>query len=275
MHVIEKERYNRKVDAVKFMEDRLQKQVELDQQHYDQLEAESEAKVLQLSKQLEEDRSVTLLVDGLKKENEERAEEIMRMQDSLAQAKACTLHEAVGAAAVASKTQADKLHRIIAHLQKELLVSNNMAEELQAEQNILKEELAKAGRKNDVLEMSLEASKFDTENSSPLALFARKIAAVTKDDGQVMRSLKATMAELQAQVAAEQSKARALEGSGDSETSSHEAAKRAMNEKLGKETKALLHYAHDLEQKLKEKQERAAAQQNGDSAPPAPPAQLA
>ena len=42
-----------------------------------------------------------------------------------------TLHEAVNAAAIAAKEETEKFHHIIAHLQKELVVTNQKTEEFQ------------------------------------------------------------------------------------------------------------------------------------------------
>jgi len=255
--VIEKERYHQKLLEVKAAEAQLKQQFIEDQKEYETKERTMDAEIDSLTEQLEHAREMAVEIERLKEDGKLRTHDIEKMKESLEQAKACTLHEAVNAAAIAAKEEAEKLHNIIAHLQKELTVTTKMTDQLEAEQNILKEELAVAENRNSVLAASL--SPDGSSEVSPLAIFARKIASDAVDETRAVDTLKQSVADLTAQVDKEKATADGLEKRIQVEREAHEAAQKVLKEKLGKDLQALRTYIDMLTHKVNELSENPGA----------------
>jgi len=246
--VIEKERYHQKLLEVKAAEAALKQQFIEDQKEYEAKEEIMDNEIDDLTQKLEHAREMAVEIDRLNEDQKIRTHDIAKIKESLEQAKACTLHEAVNAAAIAAKEEAEKLHNIIAHLQKELMVTTKMTDKLEAEQNILKEELTSAESRNKVLAASLTPDGEGAE-ISPLAIFARKIASEKTDESRGDDALKKSIADLTQQVDSEKSEADALEKRIQVEREAHDAAQRAYKEKL-KDLQALRTYIDMLTSKV-------------------------
>jgi hypothetical protein len=287
LHLIERERYNKRVDDFNALEKRLLAEHKKDQAGYDERCGRMHEQMVEAVAALEEHRSLALEADTLAKDSRERIAEHDRMSESLAQAESGQLHEAINAAATAARRAELRLTRVIAHLQKELQVTNEMADELQAEQNVLREELGRADQKNRILARELktlhmkETQRADgeeatTEEEKRLAERASALADEELSPRHVSASVRVSRAELKDELEASAAEKRDLEEALERGRREHATRMTSLAESLGKETRALLHYAHDLEHTVRGGEAEAEADRRadeGDAANEAPPEQ--
>lgn len=242
--VIEKERYHRKIEEVKRTESELKEAFATAQASYEEQEKALKDDVGELETKLQDAREMSVEIQRLRDDAEIRQHEIRRMKRSLEFVKEDTLHEAVDEAAVQSEAQSKKLHNVIAHLQKELNVSRRAAEALEAEQNILNEEVNKARRRNQELLTALRLRERTRggENAE----------GTDDDDDETVKALRRRLEELTASVDLERRRAEELE----TQIRERSDANDSTSDRLENDIDALRAYVSELQSRVQQKKAR-------------------
>jgi len=247
--VIEKERYHQKMIKIKSMEAEMKSRFVQEQKTYETKELELDEEINGLEDKLEEARKMKVEITRLEEDVKIRNHEIERMKESLVLSKECTLHEAVNAAAIAAKEECDKLHHIIAHLQKELKVTTHATDALEAEHNVLREQLLDYENQHRALAKAEESADNDGSVSSPVVgALARRVVSESPEAKQ--KRLESLEEDLKRELDAERAKARELAERIRKERASHEATQSEYAKRVGKDIEALKTYIAELESKI-------------------------
>eukprot|EP00941_MAST-03F_sp_MAST-3F-sp1_P003221 g3221.t1 len=250
LHLLERERFNKLVDQHNRVESKYKEKNEELQRENDEEYFSLQSQHDELLNRLEKNRAILFEAQMLRRDTNERKIENERMKASLKMGETQSLHSGINAVMTSSHVAMQKLTGLVAHLQKEIKVTSSLTEELEAENNVLKEELEKTNRKNVALKRSLRARNFDEDVPASIVKFARKIGEETgngyaKEDSfrLIQLQLKSELNEIEFDIK------KAKEESNREKEKSREKQDEILAS-VGKERKALLHYAQDLEEQI-------------------------
>jgi FtsZ-binding cell division protein ZapB len=262
--ILEKERYEQLLSTSKEEEMRMTRELKEAQDAFAKRETEMGDEIASMRLQLKEAMDASKDIEGARVRNQRLRVETERLKRKLKASKSYSLHKALNATMSSSKEHADKLHSIIAHLQREQQDVNARAERLTAERNVMRDELVKAEERRrallGALTLTREAGR-STEDHEAFAAAAdaraeaevggsdsggakRAQAALWSDSGVVGG---AEVLKMHDELARRRREIRSLREKVIAEQSEHESREEELRIKMETERDALLKYAQHLE----------------------------